>query len=316
MKVIKNYLQEGKKAAVYFSIDDIHPYVDGDPYDAGGSLEKGPLGNLIWLHQRHKKLKTTLFVTADHREIIPFPTRKILSKIPLLNKKIYLSPIRKKGSRSLGKFPKFVEFLNNFERLECGFHGLHHIHKAPNISMEFQNQSEEEFDSIIQEMKNIFESSGLHYVSGICPPGWNCPKNLIEPLLKNKIKFIASARDVFSDISSTAETNMSGLKGVSLIYPEKVFEDKLIHFPSNFNPTNPIDRALKIIEQGGILGVKAHIIKKIGDYVAFDGLDEQYRNYLDLLFKEIENKFGDSIWWTSMNEISQILSQEEKSGSS
>ena len=72
----------------------------------------------------------------------------------------------------------------------------------------------------------------------------------------------------------------------------------------------------KIIEQGGILGVKAHIIKKIGDYVAFDGLDEQYRNYLDLLFKEIENKFGDSIWWTSMNEISQLLSQEEKSESS
>ena len=62
--------------------------------------------------------------------------------------------------------------------------------------------------------------------------------------------------------------------------------------------------------------MKAHIIKKIGDYVAFDGLDEQYRNYLDLLFKEIENKFGDSIWWTSMNEISQLLSQEEKSESS
>lgn len=309
------FLPPGKKAAVYFSIDDIHPSVEGDPYDAGGSMDKGPLGHVKWLHERHPKLRTTLFVTADWREILPVPTRKLLAKIPVLKDKMFLTPIRAKGERSLVRFPEFVEYLNDFERVECGYHGLHHIHKGEKIPVEFQNQTENEFYQMIKEMKQIFNQAGLQFVPGICPPGWNCPENLVNPLVENGVQFVASARDIFTPVSAQAKSNMSGLKNVSLLYPQKVFGERLIHFPSNFHATNPIDRAFEIIEAGGVLGVKAHIIKQCGQYVAFDGLDELYRNYLDLLFSQLEQKFGDSLWWTSMGEMAEFIRKKEQDGS-
>jgi hypothetical protein len=117
------------------------------------------------------------------------------------------------------------------------------------------------------------------------------------------IKAVSSARDIRTPVSSAATTNMSGLKGVSLIYPESICEGRLLHITSNFQATSTVDRALEIIEHGGLLSIKAHAAKHHHGYTALDGMDELYRNYLDLIFTRLEERYGDSLWWTSMGEI-------------
>lgn len=302
-----NWLPTNKKAAICFSIDDIHPGKSSDFYEAGGDLEKGSLKYVLWLMDRHPELKTTLFTTADWREISPIPTRKILAKTPYLKDKFYLAKVLKKGTMALNNHPDFVSFMNNNPRLEIALHGLYHIHKGEKLPQEFQNQTEEEFDEIIKEMLRIFDASGIKYVKGICPPSWNAPEKLQNKLITNNIKFVASARDIFTPISKEAKTNMSGLKGLPLIYPTQIKDKKLIHIPSNFQATSEVERAFEIIENGGLLSIKAHIIKNAMGMIALDGVDQLYMNYLDLLLKQIKDKYGNNIWWTSMGEITNYI---------
>ena len=303
---VENWKPKDKKAAICFTIDDIFPGKSSDLYEAGGDLEQGVFKHLLWLCERHPQLKITLFTTADWRESYPRPQRKLLAKIPVLRDKFYLSKILKKGTMNLVNHPEFVSFLNHHQQFEIAYHGLHHVHKGLKIPVEFQNQSKEEFDQIISEMITIFETSNINHVNGICPPGWNTPKQLIEVLNDKNFDFLASSRDVFSEVFPKAKTKMSGLTGTSLIFPERI-NSKLIHFTSNFQPNNNIDRAISIIENNGLLAIKGHMIKRIGDYVAIDGVDESYVNYLDVIFSTIEDKYGDDIWWTSMGEISNFV---------
>jgi hypothetical protein len=304
-----DWLPPGKKAALCFSIDDIHPSKSSDYYEAGGDLLNGNLGLVIWLLERHPKLKTTLFITADWREISPKPTRKLLASMPKVRDKFYLAKRWKKGTMALNNHPEFVEFLNNMERTELALHGLHHIHKGLKIPVEFQNQTEKEFEKIIVEMLEIFDNSKINYIKGICPPGWNAPDNLLTQLINNKIKFVASARDIFTEISREAVTNMSGMKGMPLLYPDLIKDNQIVHIPSNFHATSKIERAKKIIENSGLLSIKAHIIKNAFGVLAYDGVDELYMNYLDMLLTFLENEFGDDLWWTSMGEISDYIFQ-------
>jgi hypothetical protein len=119
------------------------------------------------------------------------------------------------------------------------------------------------------------------------------------------LTFVASARDILTPVSAAATTNMSGLKGLSLIYPELTGGGRLVHFASNFQATSPIERALAILDAGGLLAIKGHIIKNAMGLVALDGIDGLYRNYLDLLFGELDRRYGDSLWWTSMGEVAE-----------
>lgn len=185
-----NWLPKGKKAAICFSIDDIHPAKSTDLYEAGGDLANGSLGLVTWLLDRHPKLKTTLFVTADWREKSPIPTRKLLASLPSLRDNFYLAERWEKGTMALTNHPKFVEFLNNMERTEIALHGLHHIHKGLLLPVEFQNQTEKEFSKIIEEMLKIFDDSKINYVKGICPPGWNAPDNLLNQLIDHNISLL------------------------------------------------------------------------------------------------------------------------------
>ena len=302
-----NWKPPGKKAAVCFTIDDIHPSKSTDYYEAGGDLEKGQLGRVKWLLDRHPELKVTLFTTANWREISPVPTRKLLASLPGVRDKFFLAKRYKKDTMNLEKHPEFVDFLNNMENAEVGFHGLYHVHKGLKIPVEFQNQSEKEFQKIIKEMLRIFNSSGIDYVKGICPPGWNAPDELLNRLVEEDFDFVASARDIFSPIHRNAKTNMSGIKGVSLIEPELIKKGKLIHFPTNFQANSTIERAKAIIENSGLLSIKAHIVKTVFGYVAIDGVDELYMNYLDVLLTNLKNEYGDELWITSMGEISEYI---------
>lgn len=302
-----NWKPPGKKAAICFAIDDIHPAKSTDFYEAGGDLDKGKLGLVKWLLNRHPRLKVTLFTTANWREISPVPTNKILASIPGVRDKFFLSKRWSKNTMNLERHPEFVEFLNGMKGAEVAYHGLYHVSKGLKVPMEFQNQTEEEFNVIIAEMIRIFNNSKIDHVKGICPPAWNAPDALLNQLINYGFDFVASARDIFTEISAEAQTNMSGIKGVPLIYPARIKNNNIIHFPTNFQANSKIERAKEIIDNSGLLSIKAHIIKSLFGYIAIDGVDELYMNYLDVLLTNLENEYGEDLWWTSMGEISEYI---------
>ena len=139
-----DWLPPGKECAVCFSIDDVHPATSNDYYEAGGDLGEGALGNVDFLLSRHDKLRVTLFVTANWREISAYPTRKVLAKIPYVKDRIYLAKRWPKDRMRLDKHPDFVNYLNSLKRVEIGYHGLNHCHKGERIPVEFQDETAEE----------------------------------------------------------------------------------------------------------------------------------------------------------------------------
>lgn len=297
------WLPEGKQAAVCFTVDDIHPGRSTDAYEAGGDLDRGALGHVEWLLKRHPKLAVTLFTTADWRELSPFPTRRLLSAIPVLRNRIFLAQTLPAGTMRLDRHPQFVGYLKRLPRTEIGLHGLHHIHKGRRITVEFLDESAARCTQMLQEAMAIFRAVRLDPPRGMTPPGWDVPKALAAAMTDVGFRYVASARDIATPVSSHARTNMSGLKGVSLIHPELIQHGRLVHIPTNFQATSPVDRAIRVVEQGGLLSIKAHIVKTAFNYVALDGLDLLYRNYLDLLFTELDQRYGDALWWATMGEI-------------
>jgi len=301
---VRDWLPPGKRAAVCFSIDDVHPGTSADHYDGGGDLGKGALGLVTELLERHPDLHVTLFTTADWREISPTP-HPVLAKIPVLRDRMFLSTTLPVGTRQIDRHPEFVAYLKGMPRTEIGLHGLHHIHVGPLLHVEFQDESVAEHSRKLRRMLEIFDASGLTYVRGMCPPGWNAPPRLLTAMRDLGLAFVASARDIRSEITPDAVTNMSGLKGCSLIHPTRIDGGPLLHFTSNFQATSRWERAKAIIEAGGLLAVKAHIIKDAMGHIALDGVDPVYCNFLDLLFARLRQEYGDSLWWTTMGDIAQ-----------
>jgi hypothetical protein len=115
------------------------------------------------------------------------------------------------------------------------------------------------------------------------------------------MRFIASARDLATPIAPDAKANGSGLRGVSLIHPERL--GTLVHFTTNFQATSTIERACAILDAGGVLAIKAHLIAEVGAYKALDALSGPYRDDLDRLFHALEDRYGESIEWTTMGAL-------------
>lgn len=307
---VERWLPEGKQAAVCFSIDDVHPGRSKDHYDGGGDLGAGALGLVEWLLGRHPDLRVTLFVTADWREISPSPSR-LLSAVPFLRERMYLTRVLPKGSRSVARSPEFVAYVRSLPRTEVGFHGLHHVHRGPLVHVEFQDESVAECEAALREMERLFEAAGWGYVRGLCPPGWNAPQALLDALERRGFDFVASARDIRTPVTLGALTQMSGLRGVPLVQPAWLGDGRrLLHFATNFQATSAVERAVQVIEQGGLLAIKAHIIKDAFGHIALDGVDQTYFNYLDLLFGELARRYGDRLWWTSMGELARHIHRQ------
>jgi hypothetical protein len=304
--LVKNWLPEGKRAGVCFTIDDIHPGKSSDAYEAGGDLGNGALRHVEWLIRRHPQLKVTLFVTASWREINPAIDRPLLAKIPRLRDKFHLSRVLPRDQMRLSNHPAFVDYLRSLQNVDVAFHGLYHARKGLNLPAEFKDLNRAHCIESLTEMRNVFEEAGLPFVRGMCPPLWDLSDALAEAMVDVGLTFVGSARDILTSISPQALTAMSGRRGVSLIYPEWIYPEKLMHMTSNFQATSPLSRAEQILESGGLLGIKAHIIKRAFQHVALDGLDEAYRDYLHALFCKLEREYGDDLWWTSMAEISAL----------
>jgi predicted deacetylase len=305
----RGWLPSGKRAAVCFSIDDVHPAASADAFDAGGDLGRGGLGRVERLLERHPQLRITLFVTPDWRRVQLVRTRKWLTRVPLLRERIHWAPLAPSGRFRIDRFPDFVVYLNALPRTDCAIHGLHHAHRGPRLTMEFQEQSRRKCRALLQEARCIFVSAGLRHVPGFAAPAWNTPPALCAALTDADFHFVASARDLDTPVSQGARAAMSGLRGASLIQPTWVMctsgaaVRRLVHFTTNFQATSTIERARAIVEAGGLLFIKAHIFKRGGGITMRDGLDEDYCSYLDRLWRELDHRYGDTLWWSSLEEV-------------
>ncbi len=298
------WLPAGKTAAVCFSVDDIHPGTSQDGYEAGGDLEAGALGRLVKLQRRHPFLKVTLCTTPDWRLDSLVAGGGLARYIPWVNRHVWWTRLHRPGHFRLDRHAHFVNFLNGLERCEIVPHGLAHAHVGPQFATEFQGESEERCAAIVQQALAIFRAAKLRYVRGYVPPAWEAPPPLIAALNRLDFEFITSARDLQTPIDASAVARQNGLQGVSLLYPQFVGDRRLVHLSCNFQATSPFERAVKIVELGGVLHIKAHIFKSGGGHTMLDGLDDLYCNYLDLLFTFLRKRFT-HLWWAHLSEVAQ-----------
>src|SRR3984893_1202130 len=296
----------GKSAAVVMSVDDVFPGTSQSAYEAGGDLERGVLGRLLWLLERHPQLQLTLFVTPDWRRISPVAHR-LWRHLPWLCDRVYLASVLPKGTMDVRNHPEFVAFLNAMPRAEIAIHGLHHINQGHSVSVEFQNQNRAESAAMLAEAIRIFEESGLRYVRGLQPPGWSCGLALQQACRDVGIEWVASARDIQTPVSKDSKTAMSGLSGVSMLFPERIAPN-LVHISTNFQATSAPERAFDILDAGGILSIKAHITKNVPGHLHLGGVDDLYMTYLDRLLDDIEQRYGDAIDWTTLDRLATSLS--------
>ncbi|MEA2163544.1 MAG: hypothetical protein QOK37_1671 [Thermoanaerobaculia bacterium] len=280
------------RPAVCFSVDDVHP--------APSAAEA--LAHVQWLQQRHPQLRVTLFTTPDWRTLDPYPTGRVLRRLPFVRDHVFTVAVHPAGTYRLDRHEQFCTLLRSWQGAEVGLHGLHHVRKGMQPVLEFAGRARDACRNILSESMGIFDDAHVPLVPGMSPPGWDAPQPLLEAMVDTGLTFIASARDLETRVTSNAVTNGSGLRGVSLIRPERI-EPGLWHFPTNFQATSPIDRALAILDAGGLLSIKAHLLAQSGSYRALDGLTPEYRDYLHRILSTIEDRFGDGLWWTSMGEI-------------
>ena len=296
-----NWLPPGKTAAVVFTIDDIHPGTSRDAYEAGGDLAEGQLRFVLRLLAEHPQLRATLFATADWRATQPSLSRPLLMRIPFLREIWCDLNTLPQGTMQLDKFPDFVDFLKNLPRVEIGLHGLSHTRRGHPSHVEYLTASEPECQQSLASIVEIFQRAGLPFVPGMTPPGWHLSPALANAMKQAGLTFVGSSRDLNTPIGADARSQMSGITGVSLLEPEWV-HGGLLNFTTNYQATSSLARAEAIIGHGGLLAIKAHIVKRAGTYVAIDGLDERYCDQLHALFARLE-ALGNALWWTTMGEI-------------
>jgi len=261
--------------------------------------------------ERHAQLQLTLFVTPDWRRISAVPHR-IWRHVPWLRDRMYLVSVLPKGTMDIRNHPQFVAFLNAMPRTEIALHGLHHVNVGHAVSVEFQHRDHDACIHMLTEAMRIFEESGLRHVRGLQPPGWTCGPPLQQACRDVGIEWVTSARDIFTPVSQDAKTAMSGLSGVSMLFPERI-APRLLHISTNFQATSTPDRAFQILDAGGILSIKAHISKNVPGHIHLDGVDDLYMNYLDRLFSDIEERYGDAVDWTTMSQLATSLSVSSQS---
>lgn len=303
--VKRSWLPPGKRGAVVFTIDDVHPGKSSDAYEAGGDLERGALRHVAWLLERHPELHVTLFVTPDWRQISPFPTRRLLARVPFVSERVPLARRLPKGTMRLDRHPAFVRYLEQLPRTDVAPHGLHHCSVGPRIGTEFQSQSREECRAMLERAFAIFHEAKLAVRAAHQAPLWHVTPALVDASVDMKLRWIAAGRDLFTAPSDDATAAMNGPQGLSMMHPTLLCDGKLVAFTTNFQATSDVDRAFSILDQGGVLAIKGHIIKRVGPYVALDGMDEAYRAYLDALLRLIKERYRDRVWFTSMHDIAE-----------
>jgi predicted deacetylase len=295
------------------SVDDVHPNapIAEEPL---GNVAKNALAHLEWLTRRHPLLRVTLFTTPDWRSRSAAPARSWRSRLPIVRHAFHASEVLPRGTLRLDRHLEFTAWLRHLRNVDFGIHGLYHVRRGPAYLQEYAECSARRCRQMIVEARRIMTAAGLPIVAGITPPAWTAPPALLTAMAGLDMAFISSARDLDTPIAPGALTRGSGLRDVSLITPQFLPFGRLVHISTNFQATSSIDRAMAILECGGLLGIKAHLLKRFGSYVALDGLDEQYVEYLDRLCERIQDRYGDRVWWTTMSEIAERMRTLQSAG--
>lgn len=300
-----NWLSPGKTAAVVVTLDDLAPHKQEHGADFGGNGESGQLRFLQRLLKEVPWLRITGFVIPDTTFAGHNPTRRWIKHLPKsMQDRVWASKPIWPGTYQLDKFPEFARLLNSVPRMEYALHGLHHAHRGLLAGHEYQSQSWRSIQQNLAEGCCILTRSGLKWVRGFCPPYFATPPNLVAALEHMGFDYLMSSRDLFTEVRQDAKSNMSGLKNVDLYRPQ-LLRNGLVHIPTNFQATSTRQRAFDIIEVGGLLSVKIHMSKITFGYTALDGLDDLYVNYLSSLFHELRYRYGNSIWWTTPQELAR-----------
>ena len=301
-----DWLPPGKVAAVCMSVDDVHPTapIAGEPV---GGVARNALAHLEWLTHRHPLLRVTLFTTADWRSRSAAPTRHWRRRLPIVRHAFHASDVLPRGTLRLDRHVEFTAWLRSLRNVDFGIHGLHHVRRGPAYLQEYAGCSARRCRQMIVEARRIMTAAGLPFVAGITPPAWTAPPALLTAMADLDMAFVSSARDLDTPIAAGAMARGSGLRDVSLIAPQMLPFGRLVHVPTNFQATSSADRAMAVLACGGVLGIKAHLLKRFGSYVALDGLDAPYVESLDRLFARIEDDYGNGVWWTTMSELAERM---------
>ena len=209
------------------------------------------------------------------------------------------------GTMRLDRHPDFVAYLRSLPRTEVGLHGLHHIHRGVRIPIEFQGRSRAECAAMLRRGLDIFEAAGLPRPRGMSPPGWDIDDELAIAMVAVNLEYVASARAPHHARRVRRHDRHVGPQGGPAAPPHASVRGRFVHVPSNFSATNPLERAEELVEAGGLLSIKAHIVKYAFGHVMLDGIDALYRNYLHLLLCELEDRYGDRLWFATMAELAE-----------
>src|SRR5262245_28429820 len=157
-----SWLPLSKRAAVCFSVDDVHP----------APVAGQALGHVQRLQERHPRLRVTLFTTPDWRSIDPYPTRKLLTRIPFLRDRLFTVKVHPAGTFRLDRHAAFCAILRQWRGAEIALHGLHHVTAGRRPLLEFDGRSAAECRGIIDAAVRLFEDVQLPLTRGMSPPGW------------------------------------------------------------------------------------------------------------------------------------------------
>jgi peptidoglycan/xylan/chitin deacetylase (PgdA/CDA1 family) len=210
-------------------------------------------------------------------------------------------------------FSLYLADLVERGQVEIGIHGCFHFHVIPPYSSEFKHLSEQEARKRIRIAVKKLAQAGIPFVKGFAPPGWGVSRSLLKVLAEEGFIYIAGSADFMSPVHAKAVSKEAGLKEVPLIFPSKVFSN-LINVPRNWTPhRNDLDRALKIIELGGLLGMHMHVENKYHGTYLGNGITVQNIRRLEKLLDVIESIFGSSTDFLTFSEVALRMNKWDNS---
>ena len=308
----------GSSAILVFGIDDIHPESDETGY-SGKNMGIEVLELLSELVIRHPQLKVTLFVTPDWiylPQLLGFRfIQKRLAKDHISNRLLTRFLQRK---WRIGHFRVDTEEYDDWRALvremvstgnfSIGIHGLTHFQDYVWYTREFFNKTVSQNRLKLRAAVDLLKSAEIPFTMGFSPPGWYIDDSLIEALVCEQFCYIAGSFDSERDVSSAIKSQMSGIKHVDLFYPT-LLRDKLINIPRNWDiARSPLERALKIIELGGVVGVHAHMFDSYHGDLTGNGITRDHIARLDQVLTVIEDRFGDRVQFATFQEVATSLS--------
>ncbi len=208
------------------------------------------------------KLKVTLFVPANYSmQKRPFFYRILRKTLPFPVKKKLFNALKPKTEKNrIDLNIKFVDFLKKQiakKRFSVELHGWTHFCVENLSAEEFLFLNKMETRQRIEKSINAFFKAGFPKPKVLAPPGWAVTQELLSVLREKNLAIAGSMTSM--PLQKNAKSIEAGIKGVSALQPERF--NGVLNIPRNWDlKKGTIERAKKIIELGGLIGVHAHVM--------------------------------------------------------